>query len=53
MMMTATFEPVEGGTKVTMLFEDLPPGLKPADNDAGAALSLAQLAARFEQGEPG
>jgi uncharacterized protein YndB with AHSA1/START domain len=49
MSLTITLEPVRGGTDVTMLFENLPPGLRPEDNDAGARLSLGQLAARFER----
>jgi uncharacterized protein YndB with AHSA1/START domain len=49
MTLTITLEPVRGGTDVTMLFENLPPGLRPEDNDAGARLSLGQLAARFER----
>jgi uncharacterized protein YndB with AHSA1/START domain len=48
MRCTATFDPVAGGVEVVMLFEDLPPGLRPEDNDAGARLSLGQLARRFE-----
>jgi uncharacterized protein YndB with AHSA1/START domain len=48
MTMTATFEPRGDGTEVTLLFEDLPPGVRPADNEEGARLSLEQLAARFE-----
>jgi uncharacterized protein YndB with AHSA1/START domain len=44
MTMTATFEPVAGGTEVTLVFSGLPSGLRPEDNDAGARLSLAQLA---------
>lgn len=48
MKMTATFAPHYDGTEVTLLFEDLPPGLRPADNEEGARLSLEQLAARFE-----
>lgn len=47
-MHTITFEEVPGGTEVTLLFENLPPGLRPEDNDAGARLSLEQLARRFE-----
>ena len=39
---------VPGGTEVTLLFTNLPPGLRPEDNDAGAELSLEQLARRFE-----
>lgn len=48
MTLTATFEELRGGTEVTLLFENLPPGLRPEDNDAGARLSLEQLARRFE-----
>lgn len=48
MTQTATFEEVSGGTNVTLLFENLPPGVQPEDNDAGARLSLEQLARRFE-----
>lgn len=48
MTMTATLDTIAGGTEVTLLFENLPPGLRPEDNDAGARLSLEQLARRFE-----
>ena len=48
MTLTATFEEVPGGTEVTLVFENFPPGLRPEDNDAGARLSLKQLARRFE-----
>jgi uncharacterized protein YndB with AHSA1/START domain len=48
MTMTATFDEVPGGTEVTLVFENLPPGVRPEDNEAGAQLSLAQLARRFE-----
>jgi hypothetical protein len=48
MTMTATFEEVPGGTEVTLVFENLPPGLRAEDNDAGARLSLEQLARRFD-----
>jgi hypothetical protein len=30
------------------LCENLPPGLRPQDNEAGSRLSLEQLARRFE-----
>lgn len=43
-----TFEEVPGGTEVTLEFTNLPPGLRPEDNDEGARLSLEQLARRFE-----
>jgi uncharacterized protein YndB with AHSA1/START domain len=48
MTMTATFDEVSGGTEVTLLFENLPPGLRAEDNEAGSRLSLEQLARRFE-----
>ena len=47
MTMTITLEPAAGGTMVSLDFDNLPPGVKPEDNDEGARLSLDQLAARF------
>ncbi|MGZ8283978.1 MAG: SRPBCC domain-containing protein, partial [Allosphingosinicella sp.] len=47
MTITVRLEPAQGGTEVMMLFENLPPGLRPEDNDHGAKLSLQQLAVRF------
>jgi len=44
MTITITLADVPTGTEVTMLFENLPPGLRPADNQVGADLSLGQLA---------
>ena len=44
-----TLEPVAAGTRVTMRFTDLPPGLRPEDNDEGARMSLAQLARWVEE----
>jgi uncharacterized protein YndB with AHSA1/START domain len=48
MTMTVTFEEVSDGTEVTLAFENLPPGLRAEDNEAGSRLSLAKLARRFE-----
>jgi uncharacterized protein YndB with AHSA1/START domain len=48
MTIVATFEEVSGGTEVTILCENLPPGLRAEDNEAGSRLSLEQLAHRFE-----
>lgn len=48
MTITATFEEVSGGTEVTLVCKNLPPGLRAEDNEAGARLSLEQLARRFE-----
>ncbi len=44
MVLTVSLEAAAGGTVVTMRFENLPPGLRPEDNDEGARLSLEQLA---------
>jgi len=46
--LTVRFEEVSGETEVTLVFKNLPPGLRAEDNEAGARLSLAQLARRFE-----
>jgi uncharacterized protein YndB with AHSA1/START domain len=46
--LVVTFRDAPGGTEVTMAFEDLPPGLKPEDNDTGARQSLEQLARLLE-----
>jgi uncharacterized protein YndB with AHSA1/START domain len=48
MTMIVTLEPVPGGTEVTLAFENLPPGLRAEDNEAGSRMSLDQLARRFE-----
>jgi uncharacterized protein YndB with AHSA1/START domain len=48
MLMTTTFEPVGGGTEVAVLHENLPPGLRPEDDEAGGRISLDQLARRFQ-----
>jgi uncharacterized protein YndB with AHSA1/START domain len=48
MTLTATFKEVSGGTEVTLVFENLPPGLRAEDNETGSRLSLEQLARRFE-----
>ena len=49
MTLTVTIEPRGAETAVTLAFDGLPPGVRPEDNDAGAALSLAQLAQRIER----
>jgi uncharacterized protein YndB with AHSA1/START domain len=48
MRMTTMFEAVPDGTRVTVLVENAPPGIKPADHDAGIRSSLANLAAFVE-----
>ena len=49
MTMVVTLEEVDGGTEVTMLFEDIPPGIRPEDNDAGTRSSLEKLARYVER----
>jgi uncharacterized protein YndB with AHSA1/START domain len=44
MTLTISLVEVPDGTEVTMLFENLPPGLRPEDNEVGAEHSLGQLA---------
>jgi uncharacterized protein YndB with AHSA1/START domain len=48
MTIVVTFDAVPGGTDVTFLFTNLPPGVRAEDNEAGTRLSLEQLARRFE-----
>jgi uncharacterized protein YndB with AHSA1/START domain len=48
MTLIATFEEVSGGTEVTLVFENLPPGLRAEDKEAGSRLSLEQLARHFK-----
>ena len=46
--MVVTFEERDGGTEVTVLFEHIPPGIRPEDNDAGTRSSLEKLARYVE-----
>ena len=49
MTMVITLEEHED-TEVTMLFEDIPPGIRPEDNEAGTRSSLEKLARCVESG---
>ncbi|MDX6465008.1 MAG: hypothetical protein QOI27_48 [Gaiellaceae bacterium] len=51
MRITITLTEAEGGTDVLGVHEGLPPGVPPADNEAGWRSSLARLAALVE-GDP-
>jgi uncharacterized protein YndB with AHSA1/START domain len=44
MTMVVTFEERDDGTEVTIVFENIPPGIRPEDNDAGTRSSLEKLA---------
>jgi uncharacterized protein YndB with AHSA1/START domain len=48
MIMEVTFEPEVGGTTVTILFKNIPPGIRPEDNETGAELTLEKLARYVE-----
>jgi uncharacterized protein YndB with AHSA1/START domain len=48
MTLTVTLDEVPAGTNVTMLFENIPPGIRPEDNETGAQMSLDQLARHLE-----
>jgi uncharacterized protein YndB with AHSA1/START domain len=50
MSMLVTFEAEDGGTIVSILFEDIPPGIRPADNEAGTRSTLEKLARSVEEG---
>ena len=49
MTMVVTLEDTDGGTEVTILFEDIPSGIRPEDNEAGCQASLEKLARLVEQ----
>lgn len=49
MVMTTTLRTVEGGgTEVSVLCENLPPGIRPEDNEEGSRQALERLARRVE-----
>jgi uncharacterized protein YndB with AHSA1/START domain len=48
MTMVVTFEEREGGTDVTIVFEHIPSGVRPEDNEAGCRSSLEKLACYLE-----
>lgn len=48
MKLTTTLGPAPGGTRVTVLAENVPPGIRPADHKAGIASSLENLARYVE-----
>jgi hypothetical protein len=48
MIMDITLEAAEGGTTVAILFKDLPPGVRPEDNEAGTQSTLEKLARYVE-----
>ena len=41
--MEVTFEAEDGGTTVSILFKDIPAGIRPEDNEAGTRSTLEKL----------
>ncbi len=48
MLMEVTLEAKDGGTLVTIVFKNIPPGIRPEDNEAGSRESLEKLARYIE-----
>jgi len=46
--MEVTFETKGNATKVTILFKNIPPGIRPEDNEAGTQSTLDKLARYVE-----
>jgi uncharacterized protein YndB with AHSA1/START domain len=49
MKMVVTLDESEDGTEVTIVFEGIPSGIRPEDNEAGTRSSLEKLARYLEQ----
>jgi uncharacterized protein YndB with AHSA1/START domain len=52
MIMTISFEEKDGGTEVTIAYQDIPVSIRPEDNEAGTRSSLQKLA-RYVAADPG
>ncbi len=48
MRMTTILADADGGTHVTVLHENVPPGISPSDNEIGTKMALDKLAALVE-----
>ena len=48
MIMVVTFVAEDGGTTVSILFKDIPSGIRPQDNEAGTRATLEKLARSVE-----
>jgi uncharacterized protein YndB with AHSA1/START domain len=49
MTMTVRLAEAEGGTEVSLAYENVPPGIRPEDNEVGSRSALAKLAALVER----
>jgi len=50
MRITTTFADGDEGTEITILCQDIPPGIRPEDNEEGTRQALQKLAALLEKG---
>ncbi|WP_367873523.1 SRPBCC domain-containing protein [Luteolibacter sp. Populi] len=50
MIVEITLEAEDDGTRVTYLFRDIPPGIRPGDNEEGTRMTLEKLA-RYVEGQ--
>jgi len=48
MTLTVTLADAPGGTEVTLLYENVPPAVRPEDNEEGTRQSLEKLARLFK-----
>jgi len=48
MLMDVTLKPKDKATTVTILFKNIPPGIKPEDNEKGTEMTLEKLAKYVE-----
>lgn len=48
MIMEVTLAPKDRGTRVTFLFKNIPPGIRPEDNEVGTLSTLEKLAGYVE-----
>jgi uncharacterized protein YndB with AHSA1/START domain len=44
MIVSTTLAPADGGTRVTIICENIPPGVRPEDNEIGYRETLKKLA---------
>ena len=49
MIMEVTLDAEDSGTKVTILFKNIPSGIRPEENETGTRLSLEKLAHYVER----
>ncbi len=50
MTMTTTLTPTDAGTEVVIVHEGVPDAVRPADNEAGTRMALANLARMLQEG---